>query len=335
MFTPAQPAPHAPPPLGPPLPVTALRALDLEQHPQPGRHAHLAAGSGMQVLGATAYVIADDELHLARFAATGTTPGTMLRVLPGPDLPLDPDARKAAKPDLEALTRLPGTDDGGAPLLVGVPSGSKPHRGTGFAWPLDASGALTGTPATVDFAPLYDALRGRIRGKLNIEGAALRGSELVLLHRGNSARGAAASIGLDLPTVQRQLRAGRLDGTAVTGVQAHDLGELDGVRLGFTDAVALPGGRIGFTAAAEVTDDPVDDGRVTGSVVGVLGARGQVEQLRRIGGTGMKVEGIAVVQSPAGQALLDGADQVHLRLVTDDDDASRASQLLGATLSLG
>ncbi|MBC7643887.1 MAG: hypothetical protein H7123_02095 [Thermoleophilia bacterium] len=341
-MTSVSPAPKpmlAPPTMGAPLPLTVVRSLDLVNHPQAGRPAFIAAGSSLQLLGNHAYVMADDELHLGHFPATGSTnaPGTMVRALPGPDLPLDVTARKELKPDIESLTHLPGDGTAAHPsMLVGVPSGSKPNRTVGFTWALDDTGAVVGSPAVLDFAPLYDALKGRTTGKLNIEGAAIQGANLVLFHRGNSRNGIPASITLDLAKVNEQARGeGKLGKSAIKDVIEYDLGSLDGTRLGFTDATPLPGNRIGFTAAAEVTNDPVNDGEIKGSVVGVLGPDGRIEQVRQVGGPGFKVEGIAPLQSAQGTSLLTGDGHVQLRLVTDADDPGTASQMLAATLDLG
>lgn len=324
----------SPPASDVPAALRPLGTLRTAAPAQAGRPSHVAAGSGIVAIGSHVHVIPDDELHLASFDADATQPGTFVRALPG-ELPLDPTARKHAKPDLEALVHLPPPPAGDAGgTLLAVPSGSKLQRHVGVAWSTGADGATSGAARPVDFAPLYDALRGLVRGKLNIEGAAVRGAELVLLHRGNSAHGVAAAVALDLATFRTGVRAGRIDAGAIRSVVEYDLGALDGVRLGFTDATPLPGGRIGFTAAAEVTDDPVHDGEVTGSVLGVLGPDGQVQQLRRLGGAGLKVEGLASVQSATG--VVPGQDgRVTLLLVTDADDLREPSQLLTTTLELG
>ncbi len=57
-------------------------------------------------------------------------------------------------------------------------------------------------------------------------------------------------------------------------LQPYDLGAIDGVPLGFTDAAPLPGGAVLFTAAAEATDNAYDDGACRGSAIGLLDARG-------------------------------------------------------------
>jgi hypothetical protein len=95
------------------------------------------------------------------------------------------------------------------------------------------------------------------------------------------------------------------------------LGALDGVELGFTDAVALPDGRWLFSAAAEARANSVADGPCAGSVIGLVGADGALQSMRRLNGPG-KVEGI--------DARVIGRD-IELCLVTDADDPARAAWL--------
>lgn len=60
----------------------------------------------MQVIRARFDVVADDEYHLGMFPAHGHADGELIRLFPG-ELPTFGKERKALKPDLEALTRLP------------------------------------------------------------------------------------------------------------------------------------------------------------------------------------------------------------------------------------
>ena len=53
-------------------------------------------------------------------------------------------------------------------------------------------------------------------------------------------------------------------------VTTYDLGRREGVRLGFTDAAALPDGRVAFVAVAEASPDAVRDGEVVGCCFGVI-----------------------------------------------------------------
>ena len=66
---------------------------------------HLSAASGLVCAHGRAYVVADDEHHLAVFRDL-RSPGTLHRIRAG-DLPDKTKARKRRKPDLETLLSLP------------------------------------------------------------------------------------------------------------------------------------------------------------------------------------------------------------------------------------
>ena len=121
------------------------------------------------------------------FRLSKEAPGTLRRVFGGV-LSSDYDQRKKEKPDLEALTLLPPFNGRPFGALLGLGSGSNPHRQRGFVCGLAADGSLDGTPIELDLAPLYDRLRERAP-ELNIEGASALGGRLWLFHRGNTDQG--------------------------------------------------------------------------------------------------------------------------------------------------
>ncbi len=302
------------------LRTTPRRTLTLEAPESPGRPAHVSAASGLVRAGAWLYVIADDALHLAVFPAEGTAPGHSVRLFEG-DLPDEPKARKAAKPDLEALCRLPPLAGCPHGALLALPSGSTPERLRGALVPLAADGTLAGEPRTIDFATLYTQLTREL-GPLNIEGAAVTGSRLRLLNRGNGAQGADALVDLDAERTLRALETGRLGADTLRTVRRWELGQVGGVRLSFTDAAPLPDGRIVFTAAAEDTRDAYADGPVKGSAVGVLAPDG----------TPLFLDGVdALVKLEGVDARVEGG-RIHLLLVADADDPAVAAPLLEAEL---
>lgn len=186
--------------------TTQRRTLTLEAPESPGRLPHVSASSGLVAAGPWLYIVADDSLHLARFPREGTAPGCLVRLFPG-ELPLEPKARKAVKPDLEALCLLepfPGAAQG---ALLAVPSGSTALRNRGAVLPLAPDGTLAGEPRAVDFTGVYTQL-ARELGPLNIEGAAVVSGRLRLLQRGNDAQGVDALVDLDLDRFFRDLEAG-------------------------------------------------------------------------------------------------------------------------------
>src|SRR5688572_32889185 len=87
-----------------PVATRFIRELTLASPPNADSARHISAASGMVVVGEFLYVIADDELQLGVFEGNGA--GALVRLFPG-ELPKASAERKALKPDLEALVRLP------------------------------------------------------------------------------------------------------------------------------------------------------------------------------------------------------------------------------------
>jgi hypothetical protein len=238
------------------------------------------------------------------------------------ELSLTKPERKRDKPDLEALTAMPPFD--GAPYggLLGLGSGSKPTRDRGFFWRLGADGALEGEPRTIDLKPLYEHLRGEIED-LNVEGAAVLDGHFALFHRGNAGSSQNAIATLALERVLGSLRGDLdLDPEELEEVATYDLGELDGVRLAFSDAAALTDELVVFTASAEGGGSSYDDGSIHGSVVGTVDARGKIRRLRTIDRR-WKVEG---VHAAIDTGVLDFV------FVCDQDSHDEPSPLLSAAM---
>jgi hypothetical protein len=300
-----------------------LRELAVASASSPGRSNKLSAASGLVRAGAFLYVAADDENHIGVFPAQGEADGWLVRVFDG-ELPLPHKLRKASKRDPEALTRLPAFAGFPSGALLAWGSGSRSSRRSGALLALDAEGALVGAAASIDLGPLYEALESRFP-ELNIEGAVVSGADIVLLQRGSRKGPENACIRLPLGDLfspsGRELRAP--DREALT-VQTVELGVVAGVALAFTDAAALPDGRIVFTAVAENAKDSYEDGPCAGSAIGLIDVGGTVEWMRLLEG-GPKVEGV--------HAEVHG-DAIHLLMVTDADDASVPAQLLAAQVDL-
>ena len=307
-----------------PLATRRLRWLTLishtHRHDQP--HPHLSAASGLVCTLGRAYVIADDEQHLAVFHDLASA-GELHRLLPG-DLPLAKPARKRLKADLETLFLLPPMGRSKHPALVALGSGSRPNRNTGVVIPLSAAGAPLRAVHRFDLQALYEPLRQAL-GEVNIEGAMLLADGFALLNRGVAGRSKNALARYPLRALRELIDGkGSGQGSAVppSSIQRLDLGALDGVPLGFTDAAALPGGGWLFSAAAEDTTSSHADGRCAGSVLGVVAAQGGGVTLHRLAAPA-KVEGIAL--RVAGR-------RIDVCMVTDADDPACASSLLLARL---
>ncbi len=251
----------------------------------------VTAGSALLRIGPRLLAVHDDA-----FRATWIEPATLACeswVLRGDGGPLP----KARKPDFEAAVAL-GDD---AVFLLG--SGATGERCRVAQLDLRRRSA-----SIFDRMGLYAAIRGALRLVVpNIEGAAVAGERLLLLHRGVGGE----------PSACLTLAAVALTGepSSVAATEWFALGALDGVPLGFTDLAVGPGGRRFFVAAAEDTADAVADGAIAGSVLGVLG-RGAERRcarwavLRDAHGAPLrhKVEGLALDDDARGAWLLSDPD---------------------------
>lgn len=298
--------------------LTLLRELDLAGPIEAGRPPHLSAASGLVCVGPLAYVIADDELHLGVFRLDSREPGQTIRLFDG-ELPLKAGPRKTQKPDIEAILKLPADRASPYGTLLVLGSGSRLNRKRGALLALDSAGGIAESPRVVDLSPIFEPLRGAF-AEINIEGAAVAGEEVLLLQRGNKSDRCNAVIRYARSAFVHAIgsAAGQVD---VFDIHHFDLGEIGDVPLSFTDGVALPDGRLLFTAAAEDTGSAFDDGSCAGSAIGLIdgGTLLRLEPFDRP----CKVEGV--------HARVKG-DTIELLLVTDADDAMRPGQLLSATL---
>jgi uncharacterized protein DUF6929 len=300
--------------------LTKIRELNLSAGASPGRPLHLSAASGLVCLNSYIYVVADDEVHLGVFRKASNEPGHLIRLFDG-TLPDSKTARKRQKPDLEALTLLPayGRYPHGALLVLG--SGSRRNRRLGALLKLDASGAVRGSPQVVDFSPILVALLDEFPA-VNIEGAVVSGDELRLFQRGNKRYADNAIIRFQLLTLLDALNSERTDVIKPFAINEIDLGRIDGIPFCFTDAAALPNGDMVFTAIAEDTDDPYNDGPCAGAAIGIADNSGHLLYMRQLDRP-YKIEGV--------DARMDG-DVIRLLLVTDADDAEVSAGLFSAAI---
>ena len=301
--------------------LTKLRELHLAAPSQTQRPSHLSAASGLVALDDHLYVVADDELQLGRFPKQGDAAGELIRILPG-ELPLPPKERKRAKPDFEALVHVPafGRCPHGALLAMGSGSTSARHRAV--LLPLDANQQLSGEQRVVDLRVLHDAVAQNF-GVPNVEGALLTDDRVLLFQRGNKGAGINAIITFARGHFEAVLRG---DAIAITplDVQRYDLGVVNNVPLGFSDAALLANGTILFAAIAEDTDNAYADGPCAGAAIGSIDANGELQRIVRTREPA-KIEGLCVVR--------EGVD-AELWLVTDADDASVPATLCRATWPL-
>jgi hypothetical protein len=281
----------------------------------------LSAASGLVLAGDFLYVVADDEHHLGVFPATGDAAGELISLFPG-ELPAAKRERKARKPDLEVLTRLPPFPGSPGGALFALPSSSKRNRRTGALLSLDARGAVIGASRSINLSGVFEMLERQFPA-LNIEGAVVVGERLRLLHRGSKRHPQSASIDVFLPDVLHALGSSDSVETAkLLGTRFFDLGTIDGIPLGFTDGAALPDGAVVFTAVAEDSESTYEDGPCVGAAVGIFDRDGRVCFLQPLDAT-HKVEGIS--------AQIED-DVIRLLLVTDADEENIAACLLRAEI---
>jgi hypothetical protein len=299
------------------LDVEQVRTLTVEAA---GGAGHLSAASGLVRREQRLYVIADDEHQLGVFDLADAGPGSLRRLFDG-ELPAAAKARKAAKPDLEALAPLPPFPGCPHGALLALGSGSRPQRQRAVLLAWGEAGELQWPARELDLSPLYQPLRDA-HALLNIEGAFVSAGRFCLLQRGNAAEPANVLIAFDWAAVQAWLTGGGPVPEPVRSTR-YELGRIDGVPLCFTDGAALADGGWVFCAAAEATDDNYADGPCRGSAVGVVAADGRLLALLPLS-LRCKAEGIAATAENGVLQLL---------MVTDPDDRSVPAALLSARLA--
>jgi hypothetical protein len=278
---------------------------------------HVRAASGIVRAGGDLYIVQDDASFIAVRREDGRVDSIVLPAGPGGRRRFeDALGNKRDKLDLEGVVMIaPGR-------IAGFGSGSLPARERIAILDLE-----NGEVRVHDASELYRALRERTDfsgSELNLEGAAIAGAALRLFQRGNGApqrdlSPVNASVDLDRASFVRWL-----DGEGplpeLARVRRYDLGEENGVRYSFTDAVAV-GERILFVAGAEDSPDAIEDGEVVGVRIGVMhGTEVRFAPLLDLDGSrsAAKIEGIA----PVREGVVD-----RFFAVTDLDDPDRPSNL--------
>jgi hypothetical protein len=302
--------------------VDGLRALRFDDGTP------VTAASAIAPLG-DGWLIAQDDATFAAWRRDGRV--TPVRVLPpveGLDRFTEAEGTKRLKPDLEVACPA-GADGETAVLLLG--SGSSARRKRGVLVRLgDGRPVVQGAG---DLAPLYERVAQRLGlplDQLNLEGASRHGATVRWYNRGNLAAGTSSS------SVEVPLRGlvdavlGRLDATSVPveRPRVYDLGQIEGVGLAVTDAVALPDGRELLSAAAEDSPNPRDDGPVVATALALVDGATvlEVAAIPATDGQVHKIEGLAIRDVRGAQA--------RLLAVVDNDDAAAPSAELDLRVTL-
>ena len=288
----------------------------------------VTAASAIAPLG-DGWLVAQDDATSAAWLRDGSV--TPVRVLPpveGLDRFSEAAGTKRLKPDLEVA--CPAEVDG-EPAVLLLGSGSTDRRTRGVLVRL-----VDGHPVVQagELGPVYGLVAERLGvpdGQLNLEGASRHGGTVRWFNRGNLAAGVRPG-SVDVPLaglVDAVLGRGDAAAVPVEQPRVYDLGEVAGVGLAVTDAIALPDGRLLLSAAAEDTPNAVDDGPVVAAALVLVDGDTvlDVAAVPEVDGHVPKVEGLAL------RAARDG--EVHLLAVVDDDDPTRPSAAVELQVELG
>lgn len=292
------------------------------------RPAHVRAASGAAWIGGKLAVVQDDANFIAVVdPATGRSEAIALP--PGSDgkrVFEDARANKKLKMDLEACVTI--RNHAGA-LFLGIGSGSAPARESIVVMNEKLE------PRVVPAKRLYAALRELVDfagSELNVEGIVDMGDgTLRLFQRGNGkAADGRQPVNATVDIDQKELLA-FLEAPDTARVPAlrnpvqYDLGKIDGIRVTFNDAVKIDGG-ISFLASAEDSPDAIRDGRVSGSIIGIIDDHGNVRY-----GHLTDEKGAPLTKKPEGLAL-DPGDRTRILLFTDADEGDAPAEVLSARL---
>ncbi len=290
----------------------------------------VTAASALAPLAGGWLVAQDDSTFAAWVRDGGVEPLRLVPPVEGLNVFREAEGTKHLKPDLEAATQVQAGDGTLGALLLG--SGSSPRRMRGVLVLDRPDGPEV---RVADLTALYEAAAralGLDVDSLNFEGVCRSDGTLRWFNRGSLAGGVpTASVDLDHDAlVAAFLGRGAVADVGVGAPRRYDLGEVQGVGLAATDAVALPDGRLLLSAAAEDTPNAVDDGPVVGSALALLApdrdddAVLDLAPLPVVDGLVHKVEGLGILDP-----LPDG---VRLLAVVDADDPGVAAKQLSLTV---
>ena len=313
----------------------ALEACVVSSHPlryetgedsAQDRPAHVRAASSIAWIGDRIALVQDDSNFVAMVQpTTGTVqPIALPRGEGGLRNFDDGRGNKKYKLDLEACVALPGQHESS---LLAFGSGSKKRRRNVAT--IDRWTNAEPRVRLHDATTLYERLEAEVAfagSDMNIEGALVSGNCIRFFGRGNGKpKNGLLPLNATCELTIDQL-FGYLENTIDVAppepisVVQYDLGQLNDIVLGFTDATSM-GDNTLFSAAAEVSADASEDGPVGGSVLGTIDARGVVRYTVLVDQSGRpfmeKVEGVVLSKTDATRAFI----------VIDPDDVTRPGAL--------
>jgi hypothetical protein len=311
--------------------VIAARDMTYRDGPsdEDDRPPHVRAASGLSAFREYLAVIQDDANWLALIDADQQVTAVPLPPSPAGDRVFSKKkGNRQDKYDLEACVTV---ESGNRHELVGFSSGSRRGREWILRVAEEEGGELKAefTPAPAFYAVLREQ-RDFSGAGLNIEGAmALDADRIRLFQRGNAEpcdglEAVDATADFSWTALCEHLSApDQHPAPLLENIRTYDLGRSDGVRLTFSDAEHLGGGRVLFSASAE---DPVS-GAIKGSVLGIIEADGSAcwTHLRDQDGGPFsgKIEGLT----------LDSENRRKVYFVIDDDEEDTPSRIFHALIS--
>lgn len=273
----------------------------------------LPSASGVEIIGATAYVVSDDAPFLYQLDAATLAPQGRIPLFESTDFNTG-RLPKTTKPDLESMAAVVWPTGGAGLLLFG--SGSRPNREVGYFVRLPPDSAPPFVQP-LNLASLYAQLRAQLPPGtlLNLEAAATTPTELLLLQR-SLGGGPAELLALPLASLLAHLAGPSTPVPALSRSLSFELPALDNCPAGFSGAT-FAAGQLLVTASVEATADAVADGAVLGSFVGAVDLATQTATFARL----TWVDGRAYVGKVEGLAVrrVLGPAHLELLLVTDDD----------------
>jgi hypothetical protein len=278
----------------------------------------VTAASGIAPLG-TGWLVAQDDATVAGWLhADGLAPVRVLPAVDGLDRFSEAAGTKHLKPDLEVA--CPAEVDG-EPAVLLLGSGSTSRRMRGVLVRLGDDGFRV---EAAELGSLYELVAVRLglsMDQLNLEGASRHGDTVRWFNRGNLGAGVpSASVDVPLEGLVDAVLGRAATADVRTGrTRVYELGEVEGVGLAVTDAIALPDGRVLLSAAAEDSPNAVDDGPVVATALALVDDEDvvAVAPIPEVDGHVHKVEGLALRRVAGGE--------VHLLAVVDDDDPDTPS----------
>ena len=306
------------------------------------RSTHVRAGSGLAWSGGNIVVIQDDADYIAVIQPGGG--GATGFRLKSPSAPVARPGREAVTLHLEAVLSV---RDWRGEFLVAFGSGARPERRCMARVRFGGGDTELSVFETRKFYAALEDLPDFATTTLNIEGVALvpKGMDgrdgVRLFHRANGkpragvpeGRHLSATIDVRLDALLAYLDRCKRDSSATLGMpllnlRRYDLDEVMGVPFTFTDAAALPDGRVLYLAGAERCEDAGIDGECFGTALGVIDTDGCARYAVIV-----ERDGTPTRRMPEGLAVV---DDNSVFVVIDPDgpkDADRPSTLCSIELS--